>query len=573
MKKGIAVLSLGVVLWFGGCSTAHYRQSADTQVYATLQQYEGQIFGKTNTFEIATRYSPRTPDEILPVELIADREATNVLRLSLDQALDVAVQNSREYQFEKEGLYLAALSLTGERYKFGPQFFANLRPGVAGSFDGEPQGRLPAQVGVSQLLTTGGELGVTLANDLLRYYTGAPLGVNRQSTVSLLSVNLVQPLLRGFGKNSPAVEQLTQVEREVVYSIRSYSFFQNEFSVGVVSEYFDLLNRKVQVRNLSTNYLRRAETTQYLEARAVDRASANDVEDARSSELTARIQYVTAVAGYLTALDQFKVQLGIPVGSGVYLEDEELVRLVAAGAIPVEVSPEAAFRLAVDHHMDILNAIDRFEDSKRKVHLASDQLLTGLDFDGRITWSQTDAPDYTQFRSSDFTYDVGLQLDLPVSRLPQRNDYRRRLVDFERQLRTLTLTLDRFKQEIDGGLRSLEEARLNILSQQQQLEVEKRRVEMNTIRLEAGRVNLRDLREAQDALIRAQNELSQRVVNYVRTRLGLLLDIGVLDASRKKFWLADPLTPMLTESQKGPTPLHMPGDTLIPPNRFLEPAQ
>jgi hypothetical protein len=49
-------------------------------------------------------------------------------------------------------------------------------------------------------------LSASLANDILRYYTGDP----RRSLISILTVNLSQPLLRGFGRNNPLVENLTQ---------------------------------------------------------------------------------------------------------------------------------------------------------------------------------------------------------------------------------------------------------------------------------------------------------------------------------------------------------------------------
>jgi hypothetical protein len=154
----------------------------------------------------------------------------------------------------------------------------------------------------------------------------------------------------------------------------------------------------------------------------------------------------------------------------------------------------------------------------------------------------------------------------------ERNEYRATLVSFESQLRSLTLTLDRFKQRIDGGLRALEAARLNILSGQAQLAIETRRVEMNTILLEAGRVQIRDVREAQDALIDAQNALTARIVAYLRARLELLLDMGVLQTGLEKFWLHDPLAELLDESQRGAFPLQMTEDTLIPPNQFLDPG-
>jgi len=223
--------------------------------------------------------------------------------------------------------------------------------------------------------------------------------------------------------------------------------------------------------------------------------------------------------------------------------------------------------------MDILNAIDRFEDSKRKIKVSADQLRPGLSLVGNASLGSTEPPDYTDFDPDEIRYSAGLELDLPIDRLRERNDYRATLVSFESQLRSLSLTLDRFKQRIDGGLRTIEEARLNILSQQAQLAVENRRVDVNTILLEAGRNEIRDLREAQDALISAQNALTSSIVDYLQARMQLLLDVGVLETGDDKFWLRDPLATLLTDTQRGRSPLEMPRDSLIAPDQFLEPIQ
>jgi outer membrane protein TolC len=263
--------------------------------------------------------------------------------------------------------------------------------------------------------------------------------------------------------------------------------------------------------------------------------------------------------------------LGLPVSESLFLEDEELKAVEAAGPVPADVNREAAFAMAVSNHMDLLNAIDRFEDSKRKIEVRIDQLRPGLNLTASGNADST--PDYTEFDASEIRYSVGLQLDLPFDRLRERNDYRATLVSFESQLRSLSLKLDEFKQAIDGGLRGLEEARLNILSGQAQLALAIRRVEMNNILLEAGRVQIRDVREAQDSLIDAQNSLTDLVVDYLSTRLKLMLDIGVLQTEIDKFWLKDPLEGLLADNQRGASPLQMPRDTLIPPDQFLEPIQ
>ena len=74
-------------------------------------------------------------------------------------------------------------------------------------------------------------------------------------------------------------------------------------------------------------------------------------------------------------------------------------------------------------------------------------------------------------------------------------------------------------------------------------------------------------------MIDSQNALTQRIVDYQRSRLQLLIDIGVLDTGEERFWLSDPLASLLTDDQRGISPLQMPRDTLIPPSRWLDPAK
>ena len=92
-------------------------------------------------------------------------------------------------------------------------------------------------------------MSASLANDILRYYTGDP----RRSLISILTVNLSQPLLRGFGRNNPLVENLTQAQRNVVYAVRNYSFFQDQFALEILNDHFALLAQKDITRNRYTN--------------------------------------------------------------------------------------------------------------------------------------------------------------------------------------------------------------------------------------------------------------------------------------------------------------------------------
>lgn len=581
----VAGFCLAAVL-LAGCSANHYRRAADKEVYGILRDYERRVLGNTNEFTIDTRFSNRKPKEIPPSEIIQERTATNRRVIDLDHALKIAVENSREYQTEKERLYLEGLSLTGARYEFTPQFIANSTAQVEGfqstvtqTENGESRrverhtlrGSVRNQIGVSKLLKTGGQLSLALGNDLVRYFTGKPDAIARNSAINTLSVDLTQPLLSGFGVNNPLVEALTQAERDVVYAVRTFSLYQEQFAVDTVNSYFDLLTLKDIVRNNYRNYTNRVEFTVYLEARAVDRERRSNVDDARTAELSARTSYINSLANYMTQLDAYKLRLGVPVSEEIYLDDRDLSELIEAGLPQVQLGREAAFNLALKNQLEILNAIDRFEDSKRKVRIAADQLRAALGLFSNATLASEGPDDYANFDPAKVRYTAGVRLNLPIDRLRERNNYRATLIAFESQIRALELTLDNYKNRIERALRTIEQARLNHLNGIEALNVAKRRVENNIMLLEAGRATPRDLREAQDSLIQAENNLSVLYAQYLAARLGLMVNIGIINIEPEKFWLHDPLEPMLTPELQGAPLLRMPDDQVLPPERFLEP--
>jgi len=563
--RTIALIGLlAAVVFWSGCSTSHYRKAADKEVYGIIRQVESKIFGRTNEFSIDTPYSGREPGDIQPPELIEDRLKKGHRVISIEDALTLAAQ-SRRYQTQKETLYLSALSLTGSRYQFSPHFLAALGGDVSRSTSGEVQAGGNLRLGVSQLLKTGGRLGVNLANDILRYYTGSP----RNSAISVISVNLAQPLLRGFGKNSSAVESLTQAERNVVYAVRNYSYFQDQFAVEIVTDYFALLAQKDIIRNRYTNYLSRVQSTQRLEARAKDREALNDVDQARQAELTARNNYINSLASFSTALDNFKLKLGLPLGETISLDDRELAKLQQAGLIPVPLDQEAAYRVAVEKQLPLLNSIDRFEDVKRKVRIAADGLRAQLNLVGDASLNSEPPTDYTKFDINQVRAGAGLDLDLPLDRLNERNTYRAALVSFESELRNLTLALDTLRSDIASGMRTLAQRRQNYEIQKNALALADRRVESVTLLLQAGRSEVRDLVDAQDAQISAQNAVVAALVDYQNARLQLMLDIGALRSDQPEFWLKDHLAGFLPPHEAGRETSAGSDQPLIDPDAFF----
>ena len=524
-----------------GCSSAHYRKKADEEAYAIVKEMEKRIFGKYSDFSIETRFSHRDPEDVPAPEIIDERMMAGAIKLTLPEAIRLGTEHNRNYQSQRENLYLEALTLSDRRFVFSPQFFGGSSPRVVREVDGDIRGEVNnSQVGVSQFMKTGGRLSAAVANDLLRYFTGDP----RREAVSILTLNFAQPLLRGAGA-AVVAENLTQAERNVIYQIRDFTQFQREFAVGVVSEYYSLLQRKDTIRNNYRNYLSRKTARQRAEAqlRAQEGflGSPKDRDLAVQSELNARNTYINSVNSYNDAINSFvQNTLSLPVGSKIYLDDTAFETLEKVGLQPINLDLDEGYKMALQYFLPLLNEIDSFEDSKRKIKVASNNLKADIDFTSSASLNWDKEENYLEFDVDEITANAGLNIDLPFNRLGERNNYRRTIITFERAIRSLAQNLDAKRTSIDNGLRALRNARENYKNQYIGVIVADRRVKEQEARAEAGNVDQQTLIDAQDDLIRSQNNKTQSLVSYLNTRLDLLLELGIIDTDVEDFWLKKP---------------------------------
>lgn len=150
--------------------------------------------------------------------------------LTLAETIDIANINSREYQFQIENLFLSALDLTFGRFQFDVRYL-----GISGQnpqaelnrrrlANGTQELDLASRIGVNQVLPSGAQWAVELANNTLWLFSGS----NQTNSVSLLSYSLVQPLLLGAGRKI-VLNNLTQDERNVLYQTRTLARFRKEF--------------------------------------------------------------------------------------------------------------------------------------------------------------------------------------------------------------------------------------------------------------------------------------------------------------------------------------------------------
>ncbi len=286
-----------------------------------------------------------------------------------NEALTLALINSRDYQNRLENIYLTALPVTLQRFNLEPQAFAGLSPSTFPAAGGSPANfpnsflyrTLEAPGGQSSVLSQGQVAGVgkvfmsgarvvtAFASQTVINLTGAtPLQPQVQS---IIPITIVQPFLRGGGR-AVTLEDLTQAERNMLYEVRAYARYRQDFvtrllvgnsasaaaNLGGFSTttvggdptvgYLPLLQTAMQIEN-NRNQVSSFETILALQEEQVGGEGSGltqlQVDQTNSSLQQARVTLLQSQIQYRNQLDQFKMQMGLPPDTPI-VPDLELIR-------------------------------------------------------------------------------------------------------------------------------------------------------------------------------------------------------------------------------------------------------
>jgi outer membrane protein TolC len=491
-------------------------------------------------------------------------ESNKPVKLSLVQALQVGARNSLEYQSRKEDVFRAALALDLTRHNFENMFNAGTDSELstdttATELDTSAVG------GVSRTLKNGIDMSTSIGINLVNLLTqggASSMGLSADASVSI-------PLMRGSGEHI-ASEPLTQAERDVIYELWDFERYKRAFSVGVARGYFNVLRQIDGVSNAEDNYRSAVASSRFSRRRAdAGRIPEIEVDQAIQRELSARNSWISTREQLKSTLDSFKNTIGLPTDARIELDPNDLVQLRGRASTilkkmrtasqqgisettppadapielipasyedagPMEIDESLAVKLALENRLDLQKAIGSVYDAQRDVVVRADALRAGLTLGGSGHVADTDEDGSLRFDRGQ--YAALLTLDLPVERTRERNDYRNSLLNLEQATRSVQSLEDQIKFSIRSELRTLLESRESLKIQAQSVVVAEKRVRSNTIFLEAGRTEIRNLLESQDALLSAQNSLTRAVVDYRIAELELQRDLGLLKVNEQGLW-------------------------------------
>jgi hypothetical protein len=366
------------------------------------------------------------PDPPAPTSA-ADCRSGYPFLLTLEQACELGLINSREFQDRREDLYLTALPVTLERFAFCAQPFAAEQAIREATGRNTPEGqhnraRFNSDLGFTKLFTTGALLLLRVANQ-----TAIEFGPNQPRHVvsqSILTLDAIQPLLRGGGR-AVTLEPLTQVERSLLYEIRNYARFRKEFfafltaggdfgrvvrggaspvrtplnatlvgiptgdiarplipigsgvrpvlptAIGAPSEgYLPALLIRAQLQDQRENVVELEKILKLFDAyKEGGDISQLQVDRVEQQLLQGRTSVLQAEQGYRDAVDNFKLQLGVPTDLPLELDDRQTRPL--AGQL-------RAYRGVIDQFEQARADAERFDEEDQGLSNAVSDLLRFL---------------------------------------------------------------------------------------------------------------------------------------------------------------------------------------------------
>jgi outer membrane protein TolC len=443
------------------------------------------------------------------------------MRLDFFGSLRYGVEHSREYQDQMESLYLAALDVTLQRHLFEPRPFAGgSLEYTGGQKDVNYRAALNStlKAGVKQQLPYGGEL---MAQGLVGFVNTLDGNATGGETASVVLSGSI-PLLRGAGMVN--LEPLIKGERTLVYQVRTFENFRRDFVISVATQYFRLLSLQQSVLNRRVNYANFVQLTERARALyATGRVAYIELQRSLQEQLSAENQLISAQETYNSALDDYKLLLGMPTERTLDISAVEL-----DVALPKATESDAV-ATALKYRLDLQTLRDKVDDARRGVANAKNDLLPDLNLSGQTEFGNTPGSASVNLNERTNTYSARLDLDLPIDRVAERNAYRASLIRVRQAQRDEEDLRDRISADVRESLRLIQESQLTLQIQRQAVDLAQKRSENAYELLRNGKsTSTRDLVEAQNSLLQARDLFDQASATLQVNVLRFLRNSGTL---------------------------------------------
>ncbi len=352
--------------------------------------------------------------------------------------------------------------------------------------------------------------------------SAAELGSPRSSDLNL---TLSQPLLRGFGPTVTRFE-LQNAKRATAGQERAFELQRQRLASDVTAAFYQVVRQR-QLMGVATQSLSRSENLlKASEARmAVGLASRLDVLRAELQAAQARDAMVSAEAALETALERFRVLLGLAPAQPLEPEEVALPETLPAENEPID----ALVARARERRLELHESRDQVRDAERTLKVSRQGLLPQVDV--RLAFSQVGIGQTLSesLRRGDRRTSVLLTTSYPVERAADRAAKAVAELNLEQRQRSLRLREFEVEAEVRAAVRNLQRIRKSVDLQKGAVELAEQQHRLATLRYQRGLASNFDVVDAEGSLVAARTSLVGLLTDFQVARMELLRATGELD--------------------------------------------
>jgi outer membrane protein TolC len=435
-------------------------------------------------------------------------------RLSLPEAVTLALEKNLGLQSSVDAEQSARLRLSSSRAEFLPK----LTPRYARSPD---QSVFGLEVG-QRIPWLGGQISAAARASSF----DDPLLLPHSSE---LVFSFSQPLLRGFGPTSASFD-LKNARRALAGQERAHVLARQNLMVGVTAAFYQVARQR-QLLEVAVQSQKRSETLMAASAARMEvgLASRLDVLRAELQASQAQDASIAAQAALDTALEQFRILLGLPPSDAV--EPAEVT--LAVGPAEALEPAEALVARAFENRLELREAADQIDDAERSRALARQNLLPQLDLrleHARLGFGSSYAD---AFRRLDSRTSVFLSTSYPVERTADRSAVAVAELDLAARRRGVEQRRFEVEAEVRAAARNVERIRKSIELQQRSVELAEQQQRLANLRYQRGLASNFDVVDAEANLVAARTALVGLLADQRVAWVQLQRATGVLDLARE----------------------------------------
>ena len=427
--------------------------------------------------------------------------------LSLEQAIEMALEGNRSIQTAQNNLDTATFSLTTAHSDFD----VKARPFAgAGITDGNEE--ISSGVSVYKTLPQGMRVSVS------------PHVSRRDGDYgSALTLGMDVPLFRYFGE-LVNTQYIRSSEFSLRSSERSLTATKETIVLETIASFYNILEQKKNVemnRFLVERFKNHATIAQI--KTDIGLAQPLDVYRSQIREKDAEVSLTDSLENLENARDHLKSILSIPQKTAIDVKDT-----------PVDVpAPDMDARqieaIAFEHSISIKSALDQLNERRRAAKIAEHYLLPDLTLSADYTRSGLDDDvSHDMFQRNDDTWRLFLTSSTDFARSSEKNAYQQSLIALKSTELNLADAKDQLSKEVRSQMDTLEKTKERIRLMEAQIHNALGKLELAEVKFNNGMADNFDMIEAETEHHRAKLQLLSAQIDYIVGTYRLRKTIGTL---------------------------------------------